>query len=52
MTEDRFMVVSAVLDGKIDASHVTLEEMKEVFAMLFEVIADKATNFEAHDTVQ
>ena len=29
MTEERQMVMQAVLDGKLDASHVTMEEIKE-----------------------
>lgn len=46
MNEDRLMVFQSVLDGTLGAEHMTLEELKEIENMLFEVIADKASNFD------
>lgn len=52
MTESRQIVMQAVLEGKLDASHVTLEELQEVEEILFELIADRTTPFQTHETLQ
>lgn len=52
MSEDRKMVMQAVLEGKLDASHVTMEEIKEVEDLVFELIADRRTPFATHETLQ
>lgn len=52
MTEERQMVMQAVLDGKLDASHVTMEEIKELEERIFEMIADRKTPFQTWETLQ
>ena len=52
MTEDRRLVMQAVLEGKLDASYVTMEELHEVEKTLFELIADRKTPFETWGTLQ
>jgi hypothetical protein len=52
MTEERQMVMQAVLDGKLDASHVTMEEIQELEERIFELIADRKTPFETWETLQ
>jgi hypothetical protein len=52
MTEDRKLVMQAVLEGKLDPSHVTMEELHEVEEVLFELIADRKTPFQTHETLQ
>ena len=52
MTEERQLVMQAVLEGKLDASHVTMDEIKEVEDIVFELIADKKTPFETWGTLQ
>ena len=46
MTEDRQMVMQAVLEGKLPADAVTMEELHEVEEILFELIADRKTPFQ------
>lgn len=52
MTEERALVMQSVLEGKLDASHVTMEEVQEVEETLFELIADRKTPFATHETLQ
>ena len=52
MTEERQMVMQAVLDGKLDASHVTMKEIQELEERIFELIADRKTLFETWETLQ
>ena len=52
MTEDRALVMQFVLEGKLDSSHITLEELQEVEETLFELIADRKTPFATHETLQ
>ncbi len=52
MTEERQMVMQAVLEGMLDASYVTLEELQEVEETIFELIADRKTPFQTHETLQ
>lgn len=52
MTEDRRMIMQAVLEGKLDASHVTIDELHEVEKTLFELIANNKTPFQTWRTLQ
>ncbi len=52
MTEDRLIVMQAVLEGKLDASHVTMEEIKELEETIFELIADRKSPFQTWETLQ
>lgn len=52
MTEDRQAVMVAVLEGKLPAHYVTMEELQEVEETLFELIADLKTPFATHETLQ
>jgi hypothetical protein len=52
MNEERKLVMQAVLEGKLDASHVTMAEIKEVEELVFELIADMKTPFATHETLQ
>jgi hypothetical protein len=52
MNKDRQMVMMAVLEGKLDASHVTMEELKELEDNIFELIADRKTTFDTWETIQ
>jgi hypothetical protein len=52
MTEERMMVFQAVLDGKLGVEHMTLEELNEIQNNLFEVIADKTSQFDTSGLTQ
>lgn len=52
MTEDRQMVMMAVLEGKLDASHVTYEEIMELQDRVFEAIADRKSPFQTFEVLQ
>lgn len=52
MTEDRQMVVMAVLEGKLDASHITIEELRELEEAVFEAVADKRSHFQTFEVMQ
>jgi hypothetical protein len=52
MTEDRKMIMQAVLEGKLPADSVTMEELHEVEEVLFELIASKHTPFETYGVMQ
>jgi hypothetical protein len=52
MTEDRKMVMVAVLEGKLPPDRVTMQELHEVEDILFELIAERKTPFATHDTIQ
>jgi hypothetical protein len=52
MTEDRQMIMQAVLEGKLDESHVTYEEVMELQDRVFELIASRKTPFQTWDTLQ
>jgi hypothetical protein len=41
ITEDRMMVVQAVIDGNLPYEHVTLEEVTEVLSMLHDLVQDR-----------
>lgn len=52
MTEDRQMIMIAVLEGKLPPEAVTMEELQEVEDTLFELIAAKQTPFSTWETLQ
>ena len=52
MTEERQMIMLAVLDGKLPPESVTMEELQEVEELLFEIMADRHTPFSTLDTIQ
>lgn len=52
MTEDRKLVMMAVLEGQLDASHVTMEEIQELEDTVFELIAERKTQFQTWETLQ
>ncbi len=50
--EDREMIIQAVFDGVLDASHITMEEIQEIEENLFEEICDLHTPFTTWETIQ
>lgn len=52
MTEERQLVMTAVLEGKLDPGYVTMEELREVEEILFELIADRKSPFQTWETLQ
>lgn len=52
MNEERRMVMVSVLEGKLPADAVTMEELCEVEEILFEMIADTKTPFQTWGTLQ
>jgi hypothetical protein len=52
MTEDRKMVMVAVLEGKLSPELVTMEELHEVEDLLFELISERKTPFTTWETLQ
>jgi hypothetical protein len=52
MTEDRQMIMQAVLEGKLPADSVTLDELDEVQEILFELICERQTPFSTFQVMQ
>lgn len=52
MNEERRMVMISVLEGKLPADAVSMEELHEVEELLFEMIADQKTPFQIWGTLQ
>jgi biotin synthase-like enzyme len=52
MTEDRAMIMQAVLEGKLPPDSVTMEELNEVEDTIFEIIAERQTPFETFEVMQ
>jgi hypothetical protein len=52
MTEDRAMIMQAVLEGKLPPDSVTMEELNEVEDTIFEIIAERQTPFETFQVMQ
>lgn len=52
LTEDRRMILHAVLEGKIGVEHVTLQEIVELEEELFEEVAEMHTPFATWETIQ
>ena len=49
--EDREMIIQAVFDGILDASHITMEELQEIEENLFEEICDLKSPFQTWETL-
>jgi hypothetical protein len=52
MTEDRQMIMQAVLEGKLPADSVTMDELDEVREVLFELICERQTPFSTFEVMQ
>jgi inorganic pyrophosphatase len=52
MTEDRAMVMQLVLEGKLEPSYVTMEELEEVEDVLFELIAQRQSPYKTFEIMQ
>lgn len=52
ITEERRLVLQAVLDGQIGVEHVTLEEIFILEDELFEEVAEMHTPFATWETLQ
>jgi hypothetical protein len=52
MTEERALVLQAVIDGQIGVEHVTLEEIFEAEDAIFEEVASSLTPFNTWETIQ
>lgn len=52
MTEERQFVMQMVLEGKLPADSVTLEELDEVEEVLFELICQRQTPFDTFEVLQ
>jgi hypothetical protein len=52
MTEDRQFIMQMVLEGKLPADSVTMEELNEVHEVLFELICDRQTPFSTFQVMQ
>ena len=52
MTEDRQMIMQAVLEGKLPSDSVTMEELDEVKEVLFELICERQTPFSTFEVMQ
>lgn len=49
---DRSMIINAVLDGIIDDSHITDDEIYELEERMFEMISDDYADFQLVETLQ
>ena len=52
MTEDRQMIMQAVLEGKLPPDSVTMDELDEVKEVLIELICERQTPFETFEVMQ
>jgi len=52
ITEERRMVLQAVLDGQLGVEHVTLEEIFILEDELFEEVAEMHSPFQTWETLQ
>jgi hypothetical protein len=52
MTEERALVLQAVLDGQLGVEYVTLDEIFEAEDALFEEYANSVTPFTTWETLQ
>ena len=52
MSEDRQFIMQMVLEGKLPADSVTMEELDEVQEVLFELICERQTPFETFKVMQ
>jgi len=52
MTEERMAVMQAVLEGHLDPSYVTMEEIKELEELVFELVAERKSPFQTFEVMQ
>jgi len=52
MSEDRQFIMQMVLEGKLPADSVTMEELDEVQEVIFELICDRQTPFSTFQVMQ
>ncbi len=52
MSEDRQFIMQMVLEGKLPADSVTMEELDEVQDIIFELICERQTPFENFEVMQ
>jgi hypothetical protein len=52
MTEERALVLQAVMDGQLGVEHVTLDEIFEAEDAIFEEVASMLTPFTTWETIQ
>ena len=52
MTEERQAIMQAVLEGTLDASYVTMEEIKELEEVVFELVSAKKSPFMTYEVMQ
>jgi hypothetical protein len=52
MSEDRQFIMQMVLEGKLPADSVTMEELDEVQDIIFELICERQTPFETFEVMQ
>jgi hypothetical protein len=52
MTEDRMMVAKAVLFDGLDASYLTMDEIRELEDLIFEAVAEKRSHFQTFEVMQ
>ena len=52
MNDEKFMLVSSVIEGKLDMDYVSLEEVQEYMELIFNVVANRNQNTWAPNTLQ
>ena len=52
MSEDRQFIMQMVLEGKLPADSVTMEELDEVQDIIFELICERQTPFSTFEVMQ
>ena len=52
MSEDRQFIMQMVLEGKLPADSVTMDELDEVKEVLFELICERQTPFSTFEVMQ
>lgn len=52
MTEDRLVIMQAVLEGKLPADSITMDELKELEETIFELICERKTPFDTFEVMQ
>ncbi len=52
MSEDRQFIMQMVLEGKLPADSVTMEELDEVQDIIFELICERQTPFSTFQVMQ
>jgi hypothetical protein len=52
MTEDRAMIMQAVLEGNLPPDSVTMEELNEVEETIFRLVCERQTPFDTFEVMQ